>query len=207
MNASVSRFPGAPRLVLGSTSPYRQDLLKRLGLPFDVRAPGVDEAALLGERPEALACRLAQAKAQAVATACPQEDVVVIGSDQVADLEGRALGKPGDHAGATEQLRAMRGRTVRFHTAVSVCRAANGFSETVLETVEVDFRPLSDQEIEAYLQREQPYDCAGSAKVEALGITLLSRVNSNDPTALIGLPLIAVCRLLRAAGLDPLSRA
>ncbi len=207
MNATVSTLPGSPRLVLGSTSPYRQDLLKRLGLPFEVRAPGVDEAALAEELPDALACRLAWAKAHAVVAAYPHDDVVVIGSDQVADLEGRALGKPGDHAGATAQLRAMRGRTVRFHTAVTVCRPASAFSETVLETVDVDFRPLSDEEIESYLQREQPYDCAGSAKVEALGITLLSRVTSHDPTALIGLPLIAVCRLLRAAGLDLLATA
>lgn len=197
----------APTLVLGSSSAYRQALLQRLGLPFVVRSPDVDESPLAGEAPRALAGRLALAKARAVATACGEDDVLVIGSDQVADLHGQALGKPGSHAGATAQLRAMRGQTVHFHTALTVCRPRTGYERTVTETVSVDFRPLSDVEIEAYLQREQPYDCAGSAKVEALGITLLSRVASDDPTTLIGLPLIALCRLMREAGLDPLTAA
>ncbi|WP_298010853.1 Maf family nucleotide pyrophosphatase [uncultured Aquabacterium sp.] len=196
-----------PRLVLGSTSAYRRELLHRLGMPFEVRSPGVDETARAGEAPSALAERLALAKARAVAAALPDSDVVVIGSDQVADLRGHALGKPGDHTGATAQLRAMRGQTVHFHTALTVCRPRTDYERTVVETVSVDFRDLSDAEIEAYLQREQPYDCAGSAKVEALGITLLSRVASNDPTTLIGLPLIALCQLLREAGLDPLANA
>jgi septum formation protein len=203
-HARLSEAP-LPALVLGSTSPYRRELLQRLGLPFEVRAPDVDETPGPGEQPADLARRLSWAKAQAVARALhPASDVVVIGSDQVADLRGQPLGKPGHHAGAVAQLRAMRGQTVCFHTAVTVLRPATGFDKTVLSTVTVDVRDLGDDEIEQYLLREQPYDCAGSAKAEGLGITLLNRIASDDPTALIGLPLIATSALLREAGLDAL---
>ena len=190
----------APRpLLLGSTSVYRRELLQRLRLPFTVAAPAVDETPLPGEPPAQLAQRLALAKAHAVATLHPE--AVVIGSDQVADLAGQPLGKPGDHARATAQLQRMRGHTVVFHTAVAVVCHASGFVQTDLAPVRVRFRELSDAEIERYLRAEQPYDCAGSAKSEGLGISLLEAIDSDDPTALIGLPLICTCRLLRAAGL------
>ena len=189
-------------LILGSTSLYRRELLSRLQLPFDVVPPDVDEAPRVNESPKDLANRLALAKAHAVARLHPQ--AVVIGSDQVADLDGQALGKPGTHARAVAQLTAMRGRRVLFHTAVSVSRPRTGFLQTRLSTVEVAFRDLSDADIETYLLAEQPYDCAGSAKAEAMGIMLLSAIHSDDPTALIGLPLIATSALMRAAGADPL---
>lgn len=190
----------APRpLVLGSTSVYRRELLQRLRLPFTVAAPAVDETPLPSEPPAQLAQRLALAKAHAVATLHPE--AVVIGSDQVADLAGQPLGKPGDHARATAQLQRMRGHTVVFHTAVAVVCHASGFAQADLAPVRVRFRELSDAEIERYLRAEQPYDCAGSAKSEGLGISLLEAIDSDDPTALIGLPLIRTCRLLRAAGL------
>ena len=186
-------------LVLGSTSRYRRELLERLGLPFTVAAPHTDETPQPGETPRALALRLALAKARAVAQQHP--DAVVIGSDQVADLAGQPLGKPGEHARAVQQLRQMRGQTVVFQTAVAVVCAATGFEQVDLAPVEVKFRDLSDAEIERYLRTEQPYDCAGSAKSEGLGIALLDAIHSDDPTALIGLPLIRSCRMLRAAGL------
>jgi septum formation protein len=192
-----------PLLVLASTSRYRRELLARLRLPFDVAAPHVDETPRLDELPAELANRLALAKAHAVATQHPQ--AVVIGSDQVADLDGRPIGKPGNHAHATEQLRRMRGRRVVFHTAVAVVRVDMAFEQVLLAPVAVTFRDLSDAEIERYLRLEEPYDCAGSAKSETLGIALLSAIDSDDPTALIGLPLIRTCELLRRAGLDPLS--
>ena len=195
----------ARRLILASTSPYRRELLARLRLPFDVRAPEVDETALPDERPSMLAQRLALAKAEAIAAA--DLEAIVIGSDQVADLDGVGIGKPGDHARATAQLQAMRGRTVVFHTAVAVVCRAIGFSELALASVSVRFRHLSDAEIEHYLRTEEPYDCAGSAKAETLGIALLEAIESDDPTALIGLPLIRTCALLRRAGIDPLSAA
>lgn len=189
----------APRtLVLGSTSRYRRELLQRLQIPFDVAAPQVDETPHPGEAPADLARRLALAKAQAVARQFPQ--AVVIGSDQVADLGGEPLGKPGNHARATSQLRRMRGRAVIFQTAVAVLCEDTGFRQMALAPVKVRFRDLGDEEIEAYLQAEQPYDCAGSAKSEGLGIALLDAIESDDPTALIGLPLIRTCRMLRAAG-------
>ncbi|ADV00912.1 septum formation inhibitor Maf [Alicycliphilus denitrificans] len=192
--------PPLPRsLVLGSTSRYRRELLARLGLPFDVAAPAVNETPLAGEAPRALALRLALAKARAVAAAHPQ--AVVIGSDQVADLDGEPLGKPGNHERATAQLRRMRGQTVVFHTALAVVCQATSFEQVDLAPVRVRFRDLSDAEIERYLHAEQPYDCAGSAKSEGLGIALLDAIDSDDPTALIGLPLIRTCRMLRAAGL------
>lgn len=192
------RGPARP-LVLGSTSRYRRELLNRLQLPFDIAAPHVDEATRPGEGPRALALRLALEKACAVAARFP--GAVVIGSDQVADLDGDAIGKPGTHDRAVEQLRRMRGRSVVFQTAVAVVCQESRFSQTDLAAVRVRFRDLRDDEIEAYLRAERPYDCAGSARSEGLGICLLDSIDSDDPTALIGLPLIRTCRMLRAAGL------
>jgi len=190
----------SPRtLILGSTSPYRRELLQRLRIPFEVQGPEVDETPHAGETPMVLAQRLALAKAQAVAQRFPQ--AIVIGSDQVADLHGEPLGKPGNHANAVKQLQQMRGQTVVFQSAVSVVCLATGFTQSDLAQVKVQFRHVSDTAIEAYLQAEQPYDCAGSAKSEGLGIALLERIDNQDPTALVGLPLILTCRLLRAAGL------
>ncbi|MDD0810691.1 Maf family nucleotide pyrophosphatase [Curvibacter sp. RS43] len=186
-------------LVLGSTSRYRRELLQRLGLPFEVAAPDVDETPQADEAPAALALRLALAKAQAVAQQFPQ--AVVIGSDQVADLDGEPLGKPGNHERAVAQLRRMRGQTVVFQTAVAVVCQATGFERAELAQVKVRFRDLSDSEIENYLRAEQPYDCAGSAKSEGLGIALLSSIENDDPTALVGLPLIRTCNLIQAAGI------
>jgi septum formation protein len=191
------------RLILASTSPYRRELLSRLRVPFEVVAPGVDEAALPGETPARLARRLAAAKALAVAGRHPT--AVVIGSDQVAELDGHAIGKPGTHARAVEQLRRMSGRTVVFHTAVAVAGPA-GLAEALVP-VTVRFRVVGDADIERYLHAETPYDCAGSAKSEGLGVALLEAIESDDPTALVGLPLIRTCALLRAAGLDPLDAA
>lgn len=190
----------APRpLILASTSVYRRQLLERLRLPFTVVASQVDETPLPDETPAQMAMRLALAKARAVAQQQPQ--AVVIGSDQVADLNGQALGKPGHHARAVSQLQAMRGQLVVFQTALSVVCLASEFAQTELAQVKVRFRHFSDAQIEAYLLAEQPYDCAGSAKSEGLGIALLDAIVSDDPTALIGLPLIRTCRMLRAAGL------
>ncbi len=186
-------------LILASTSAYRRELLQRLRLPFTVQAPNVDETPRPGELPAQIAVRLALAKAQAVAALNPQ--ALVIGSDQVADLNGQALGKPGTHARAVAQLQAMRAQSVVFQTAVAVVCQASGFAQTGLAQVKVTFRDLSDAQIEAYLQAEQPYDCAGSAKSEGLGIALLARIDNDDPTALVGLPLIRTCQLLTAAGL------
>ena len=197
-----------PRLILGSTSRYRRELMERLRLPFDIVAPEVDETPAPGETPAALARRLALAKARAVATLHPH--ALVVGSDQVCDLDGEPLGKPGDHARATAQLQRLRGRSVVFHTAVAVAgRASSGqaFEAQDLASVRVRFRTLSDAEIETYLRLDEPYDCAGSGRCEALGITLLEAIDSDDPTALVGLPLIRTARLLREAGLDPLHRA
>ena len=194
-----------PTLILASTSRYRRELLERLRLPFEVHAPDVDETPRPGEPPAALAQRLALAKAQAVSVRFPE--AVVIGSDQVADLDGTPVGKPGAHELAVAQLRAMRGRSVVFQTAVAVIRASTGYVGAALAPVTVRFRALNDAEIERYLTTEKPYDCAGSAKAEALGIALLETIDSDDPTALIGLPLIRTCVLLRAAGIDPLSPA
>ena len=196
---------GRPRLVLGSTSPYRRELLQRLRLPFEVHSPRVDESPRTGEVPADLARRLALEKALDVASR--HAGAVVIGADQVAELDGQAIGKPGTHARAVAQLQAMQGRRVVFHTAVAVVRADTGFAQVVLAPVQVKFRPLSDGEIERYLQLEQPYDCAGSAKCEALGIALLETIASDDPTALIGLPLMRTCTLLRLAGINPLEVA
>lgn len=191
-----------PPVILASTSRYRRELLERLRMPFEVRSPEVDETPAAGEAPMALAQRLAMAKARAVAKAHPQ--ALVIGSDQVADLDGEPIGKPGTHDRAVAQLRAMRGRSIVFHTAVAVVCESTGFSGADLARVTVRFRDLSDTQIEHYLRIEQPYDCAGSAKCETLGIALLDAIDSDDPTALVGLPLIRTCALLRAAGFDPL---
>ncbi|WP_296508940.1 Maf family nucleotide pyrophosphatase [Rhodoferax sp.] len=188
------------KLILGSTSVYRRELLERLRLPFTVSAPHVDETPQPGEAPAALARRLALAKAVAVAEQHP--DCIVIGSDQVADLNGQPLGKPGTHERAVAQLRAMRGQTVIFQTAVAVVCKASGFAQEDLAPVRVQFRDLSDAEIESYLRAETPYDCAGSAKSEGLGISLLDAIDNDDPTALVGLPLIRTCRMLRNAGLN-----
>jgi len=186
-------------LVLGSSSPYRRELLSRLRLPFSVEIPDVDESPRASEAPRELALRLALAKAHAVAARLPQ--AVVIGSDQVAELAGQPVGKPGTHEKAVAQLREMRGQTVMFHTAVAVVCAESGFEQIELAPVKVRFRALTDAEIESYLQKEQPYDCAGSARSEGLGVALLDAIESDDPTALVGLPLIRTCRMLRAAGL------
>ena len=193
----------APQLILASTSRYRRELLERLRLPFAVASPDVDEAPLCDEAPSVLAERLALAKAQAVAANHPE--AVVIGSDQVAELDGQPIGKPHTHERAVAQLRAMSGKRVIFHTAVAVVRRDRDFARVLLAPVAVTFRKLSESEIEHYLRTEQPYDCAGSAKSEGLGIALLAAIESDDPTALIGLPLIRTCTLLREAGLDPIS--
>ena len=190
-----------PQLILASTSRYRQELLARLRLPFEAVSPEVDEAALPGEAPAALAERLALAKARAVAARFP--GAVVIGSDQVADLGGEAIGKPGSHAAATVQLRRMSGREVIFQTAVAI--VATGLAAIERAEVRVRFRVLSEAAIEAYLRADEPYDCAGSAKIESLGVALLEAVESDDPTALVGLPLIRTCALLRRTGLEPLA--
>lgn len=204
MTPSAPNHPSPSRtLVLGSTSRYRKELLSRLGMPFEVASPDVDETPQNGEAPAELAKRLALAKAHAVASKFPS--AVVIGSDQVADLHGEPLGKPGNHERAVAQLRRMRGQTVVFQTAVAVVCQATGFSQSDLAAVRVQFRQLSDAEIETYLQREKPYDCAGSAKSEGLGIALLSSIENDDPTALIGLPLIRTCRLIQAAGIEVLA--
>ena len=187
-------------LILGSTSRYRRELLQRLRVPFDVVSPEVDETPLADEAPNDLATRLSLAKAKAVAALHP--NAVVIGSDQVADLHGEPLGKPGSHERAVAQLLRMRGQTVVFQTAVSVVCVDTQFEQTELAQIKVRFRDLSDAEIETYLRAEEPYDCAGSAKSEGLGIALLDAIDNDDPTALIGLPLIRTARLLRAAGIE-----
>jgi septum formation protein len=188
----------APALVLASSSRYRRDLLHRLRLPFEAISPDVDESALSGEQPEATSARLALAKARTIAALRP--GAIIIGSDQVACLDGEHIGKPGDHARAALQLRAMRGRTVRYHTALCLIDGRDGRVQNDIATVDVTFRRLSNTEIEAYLLAEQPYDVAGSAKCEGLGITLLEAIVSDDPTALVGLPLIRLVTMLRRVG-------
>lgn len=186
------------RLVLASTSRYRRELLERLRLSFDVARPDVDETASPGESPRDLAIRLAQAKACAVATQLA-DDAWALGSDQVAEVEGRALGKPGGRAAAIAQLDSMSGRIVRFHTALCLAHA-DGRTFADIDLTEVHFRALTDTEIERYVDAEQPFDCAGSFKSEGLGIALFERIDNRDPSALVGLPLIATCMLLRKAG-------
>lgn len=187
-----------PDLILGSSSPYRRELLERLRVPFQVATPAIDETPRDGERPEATALRLARAKAEAIAVRHPR--ALVIGSDQVATLDGRQIGKPGSHEQALAQLQSMRGRTVTFHSALCLLDARTGQAQTADILTLATFRDLPDGELDAYLRIEQPYDVAGSAKSEALGIALLSRVESDDPTALIGLPLIALTTMLRNVG-------
>jgi septum formation protein len=195
---SSTTRPIARRVVLGSSSPYRRELLSRLKVEFDIDVPDVDETPRAGESPRDIALRLAMEKARAVAAR--HSDAAVIGSDQVADLAGEPLGKPGTHERAVEQLRRMRGRVVVFHTAVAVICRATGFEQVDIAPVRVTFRDLTDAEIESYLQAEKPYDCAGSARSEGLGIALLESIENDDPSALVGLPLIRTCRMLRAAG-------
>lgn len=185
-------------IVLASTSPYRRDLLQRLRLPFSVQAPQVDERALAGEAPRDTARRLALAKAQAVAHG--QRGAVIIGSDQVADVDGEALSKPGTHEAALAQLTRMQGREVVFHTALAVIDPRGGQYVEDVPTA-VRFRVLPALQLDAYLRAEQPYDCAGAAKIESLGITLVEAVRSDDPTALIGLPLIRLTSMLAACGI------
>ena len=187
------------RLVLASTSRYRKELLARLGLPFAVAAPQADERPLSGEAPPDTALRLAALKAQSVRGA--HRDALIIGSDQVAMSAGRLLGKPGDHASAVRQLRSLSGKSADFHTALALLDAANGSLQTRVVPCRVHFRTLDDARIENYLRREQPYDCAGSAKAEGLGIALIARIDTPDPTSLIGLPLIALTEMLEHAGL------
>lgn len=199
--ATLRRRP----LVLASTSRYRRMLLERLGVPFAAVSPETDEAALPGETPAATALRLAVAKARSVARAHP--DALIIGSDQVADCDGEPVGKPGDHERAVAQLSRLSGRTVVFHTGLAVLDARNGHCQSELVDVRSTFRRLTAAEIEAYLRREQPYDCAGAVRSEALGIALFERIDSDDPTALIGLPLIRLTTMLRVAGYPVLASA
>ncbi len=187
-----------PTLILGSSSPYRRELLERLRLPFEVAVPDIDETPLDDETPEATALRLSLNKAQAIAQRHP--GALVIGSDQVLTLDGRQMGKPGSHDKARDQLRLMRGRTATFHSALCLLDGRTGQSQLAEVRTLVTMRDLSDAEIDAYLQLEKPYDVAGSAKSEGLGIALLSRVESDDPTALVGLPLIALTTMLRQVG-------
>ena len=188
------------RLVLASTSRYRRELLGRLGLPFEVISPDADESPLPGESAPDLALRLAVLKARSVRA----ENALVIGSDQAASLEGRLIGKPGGHGAAVRQLRELSGKTADFHTAVAVLDTHANSLESRIVPCRVAFRTLDDRRIEAYLRREQPYDCAGSAKAEGLGIALIARIDTEDPTSLIGLPLIALTELLERAGLPVL---
>jgi septum formation protein len=192
-------MPEPRRLVLASTSPYRAHLLERLGLPFETAAPHFDEAPLEGEAPAATALRLSVGKAQSVAARF--QDALVIGSDQVAWGEAGRLDKPGSHEAALRQLKSMSGSCARFHTAVSLLDARHGELQSRVVECRVYFRTLDERRIEAYLRREQPYDCAGSAKAEGLGIALIERIDTVDPTSLIGLPLIALTEMLERAGM------
>ncbi|MFK7963191.1 MAG: Maf family nucleotide pyrophosphatase [Burkholderiaceae bacterium] len=202
-------------IVLASTSPYRRELLLRLGRPFETLSPEVEETALPGEPPDTLASRLALAKAQAVSKQLPTRlpelpvhDALIIGSDQTATLDGLAvISKPGTHEKATAQLRQASGQEMTFFTAVAIMASRTGTVRTQTVRTTVRFRSLTDSQIEAYLRAEKPYDCAGSAKSEGLGIALLERVQSDDPTALIGLPLIAVCQMLDEFGHEVLAPA
>lgn len=189
-------------LVLASTSPYRSELLSILRIPFQTAAPNVDEPPLAGESAKQTSIRLSQLKAQAVAKDHP--DALIIGSDQVALLDDQQLGKPLTHANAVRQLRAMRGKTVTFFTALTLLNAIDGTMQTELNETRVSFRQLDDDEIERYLNKEQPYNCAGSAKSEGLGIALISRIEGNDPNALIGLPLISLVTMLKKQGVNVL---
>lgn len=189
-------------LILASTSIYRSQLLSTLQIPFKTAAPDIDETPLPGESAEQTSRRLSQAKAQAVAKVFP--DALIIGSDQVALLDGRQIGKPLTHDNAVCQLRAMRGKTVTFYTALTLFNASSGEMQTDVATTQVSFRNLNDDEIERYLKKEQPYHCAGSAKSEGLGIALISRIQGDDPNALIGLPLISLVSMLAKQGVSAL---
>ncbi|MFZ6844923.1 Maf-like protein [Undibacterium sp. RuTC16W] len=204
----MSAKPTQVRLILASSSVYRRELLSRLQLPFTSISPDIDEQAFAGELHEQTALRLAKQKAMAIAESAPS--ALVIGSDQVATLDGEQIGKPGNHANALQQLQTMRGREVVFHTALCLLDArVPGKWTTQLEdiTTTVRFRNLSDAELDAYLHIEQPYDCAGSAKNEGLGIAIIEKIDSSDPTALTGLPLIALTGMLRQAGVSFFNRA
>ncbi|MGQ9684729.1 MAG: Maf family nucleotide pyrophosphatase [Thiobacillaceae bacterium] len=190
-------------LVLASTSPFRRELLARLGVPFEVAAPNVDEAPLPGERPEDTARRLSLLKAQAVAPRYP--DALIIGSDQVALLDGEQIGKPGTHDKAVAQLRRMRGKTLEFHTALTLLNTRTGRTQTAVVPVRLVMRNYTDAQIEAYLRKDQPYNCCGSARSEALGIALIARYETEDPNALVGLPLIKLVEMLANEGLDVLT--
>lgn len=192
--------PFRPRLVLASTSRYRQKLLARLGIPFETTAPNVDESPAAGEMPQALALRLACAKAQAAQAAFP--DALIIGCDQVAAVGATLLNKPGTHARAVEQLKLMSGKQIAFFTALCLLNARTLQRQTAIVPVTVHMREFSTGQIERYLQAERPYDCAGSARIEGLGITLVARLDGDDPNALIGLPLIKLCDMLRNEGVD-----
>lgn len=189
-----------PAVILASTSRYRKELLARLAIPFDTCDPETDESALAGEAPQSLALRLAVAKATQVAARLGTG--LVIGSDQVAHCAGERFGKPGTHAAAVLQLQRMRGRTTHFDTAVALVDAASGRMQSAIVGTRVTMRPLADDEIESYLRLDKPYDCAGAAKCEGLGIALMERVEGDDPTALIGLPLITLSRMLRNEGVS-----
>ena len=189
-----------PQLVLASTSPFRRDLLSRLGIPFTTANPQVDESSLPGESPEDLALRLSEAKARSIAPLYPE--ALIIGSDQVAILEGQIFGKPGTHDKAVQQLQTMRGKTVNFFTGLCLFDAKAGKARVRGVSTLVTFRHLNDTEIENYLRKEQPYNCAGSAKSEGLGIAIIHRMQGDDPNALIGLPLILLCDLLAEAGVS-----
>ncbi|MDD4881856.1 MAG: Maf family nucleotide pyrophosphatase [Gallionellaceae bacterium] len=191
------------KLVLASTSPYRRELLARLGVPFEVAAPDVDETPLAGESPDDTAQRLSVLKARAVAEKFP--DGLIIGSDQVALLEGRQLGKPGTHAKAVAQLQSMRGKALEFHTALTLLNARTGSVQTANVPVRLVMREYSDAQIEAYLKKDQPYNCCGSARSESLGIALIARYETEDPNALVGLPLIKLTEMLANEGLDVLT--
>lgn len=198
MSDSLNR---PPRLILASSSPYRRELLERLRVPFDVIVPAIDETPLAGETPEVTALRLAEAKARAVTGKLGAgETALVIGSDQVATYDGLQIGKPGTHDKALAQLQAMRGREVLFHSALCLFDSRSGAAQSADVITRVQFRDLPDAALDAYLRAETPYDVAGSAKSEGLGIALLEAIHSDDPTALIGLPLIALSRMLLAAG-------
>jgi septum formation protein len=188
------------QLILASTSPYRRELLGRLGLTFDVANPQTDESSLPNETPETLALRLSEAKARAVVADFP--DALIIGSDQVATVDGKIYGKPGTHERAVAQLRELSGKTVNFFTGLCLLDAKTGESQVRGIPTLVSFRQLSDSEIENYLRREPAYNCAGSAKSEGLGIALLSSMQGDDPNALVGLPLIALCDMLRHHGVN-----
>jgi septum formation protein len=202
--SSTAHLSVAPQIILASSSTYRKELLQRLQLPFLAIAPDIDESPLNQEAPEQTALRLAQQKAEAIAMSYP--DAIIIGSDQVATLDGLQIGKPGDHTRALQQLQMMRGREVIFHTALCVLNKSAKTTETILQIkncqTTVRFRNLSDTELDAYLRIEQPYDCAGSAKNEGLGIAILEAIHSDDPTALTGLPLITLTSMLRQLGIQ-----